>query len=72
VAAALAASGRIAFSCGGTATIRITRLPSITRSIEIDGGGQIWWPPGEMPLVGERHEIPEQMDFNLSHSLDAI
>jgi predicted outer membrane repeat protein len=39
--AALAAGGRIAFRCGGPATIRITKRHALTRSVEIDGANQI-------------------------------
>src|SRR5262245_33751373 len=41
LATALEAGGRITFRCGGPATIRITRLHSISRAVEIDGGGQV-------------------------------
>jgi predicted outer membrane repeat protein len=38
---ALAAGGQITFRCGGAATIRITKQHSVTRSVDIDGGGQV-------------------------------
>jgi predicted outer membrane repeat protein len=43
---ALQSGGRIAFQCGGPATIRITRLHEIAVDTTIDGGGQITFDGG--------------------------
>jgi hypothetical protein len=44
--AALAGAGSIAFSCGGPATITITRTKSIAANTSIDGGGQVTFSGG--------------------------
>jgi predicted outer membrane repeat protein len=38
---ALAAGGDVTFSCGGPATIKITKSHSVDRSVFIDGGGNV-------------------------------
>ncbi len=41
LATALAAGGKITFRCAAGTTLRITKLHSVNRSVEIDGGGQV-------------------------------